>query len=206
MADQALISCSGISIQFGEEVVLEDLTFTIPKGKHTVLKGESGSGKSTLLKILMGFLQPASGSVYIGDKKEAKEIRKITAWLPQDLNLGAGSVSEVIQKPFEFTVNVQNKPHRQTIISILNKIGLSEDDAAKQFRDLSTGQRQRVGLAICHLLDKPLLMLDEPTSALDNISKHKAADLLIAHTNKTVVSTSHDPFWLEYADKIIELS
>lgn len=202
---QALITCSDITIRFGDEVVLEELSFQIPEGKHTVFKGESGSGKSTLLQLLLGFLTPSEGSIQFRDNKEAKEIRRITAWLPQDLNLGSGTLNEVMQKPFEFSANQKHKPGSQASLSIITRLGLSEEDITKRFRDLSTGQRQRVGLAICYLLDKPLLLLDEPTSALDMRSKEKAAKLLIAHTNKTVVSTSHDPFWLEYADKIIEL-
>jgi ABC-type bacteriocin/lantibiotic exporter with double-glycine peptidase domain len=71
--------------------------------------------------------------------------------------------------------------------------------------DLSTGQRQRVGLAICHFLDKPLLLLDEPTSALDLVSKRKVADLLI-NPDRTIISTSHDPFWVDLADNVIELN
>lgn len=154
----------------------------------------------------MGFIHPHSGKVYFGDNKDVKEIRKISAWLPQDLNMGNGLVKDVIKKPFEFAANRTNKPSQGRIISVINKMGLSEEDVAKQFRNLSTGQRQRVGLAICYLLDKPLIMLDEPTSALDMHSKQKAADLMLAHTNRTIISTSHDPFWLDYADKVIELS
>lgn len=141
------------------------------------------------------------------EEVEVEQLRKQTAWLPQDLNLGSGTVAEVMSKPFEFEANrsVQNKNTRQNRIKTLKALGLESDIIDKQFRDLSTGQRQRVGLAICHLLDKPLLLLDEPTSALDEASKQKAAELLL--TNKrTVISTSHDPFWVAKADNIIELS
>lgn len=132
-----------------------------------------------------------------------QEIRRQTAWLPQDLNLGSGSTREVIEKPFEFTANKSLDQNRQ--LNVLRELGLSSGVLDKQYRDLSTGQRQRVGLSICYLLDKPLLLLDEPTSALDIASKKKAANILIGHTNKTIISTSHDPFWVDHADKVIKI-
>lgn len=201
--NQALITCSGISVRYGEETVLKDLNFVIPEGRHTVLKGESGSGKSTLLKLFLGFLSPSEGSIRFTGDRGVKEMRKITAWLPQDLDLGSGSVIEVIQKPFEFAANLETRPDHNTCLSVLSQLGLSREDTLKPYRNLSTGQRQRVGLALCCLLDKPVLMLDEPTSALDRTSKQRASNLLLAHTNKTVISTSHDPFWVEKADNVI---
>lgn len=203
----SLITCSDLTVRFGDEVVLEAFSCRIAEGKHTILKGESGSGKSTLLKLFLGFLKPTGGSIQFNSGKDGRDIRRDTAWLPQDLDLGSGTVEEVIRKPFCFATNQAKSPGRETYMRALRQLGLSSENLEKPFRALSTGQRQRVGLAICHLLDKPILLLDEPTSALDRASKRRAADILLAHTkNKTIVSTSHDPFWIEYADNIIELS
>lgn len=206
MALQPILSCSGISIRFGGEVVLNDFSFEILKGRHTVLKGESGSGKSTLLKLLLGFLKPFQGQIIYYDYSNSHSFRQHSAWLPQDLDLGDGTVEKVMRKPFQFVANQSRMPGRERYRTILAELGMAGDHLSKQFRDLSTGQRQRIGLAICYLLDKPVLLLDEPTSALDEASKERMAHLLVAHTNKTVISTSHDPFWVAYADHIIELS
>lgn len=201
-----LITCSDLTIRFGDEVVLEAFSFRIPEDKHTVLRGASGSGKSTLLKLFLGFLKPDGGSIQFKDGKSWRNIRRDTAWLPQDLDLGSGTVEEVIRKPFRFATNRAKTPGSETCTRTLTQLGLSRNNLDKPFRDLSTGQRQRVGLAVCHLLDKPILLLDEPTSALDDASKRRAADILLADTNKTIISTSHDPFWVEHADNTIELS
>jgi len=202
------ISFENVAFGFENERIVTDFSFKAAPGQHTLLKGESGSGKSTLLKLLLGFYKPQSGTISVNRKTyDAQKVRKQTAWLPQDLNLGAGTVSEVMDKPFEFAANQssQNKNFEQHRIRTLKTLGLAPDILDKQFRDLSTGQRQRVGLALCHLLDKPLLLLDEPTSALDEASKQKAAELLLDREH-TVISTSHDPFWVAQADNIIELS
>ncbi|SMO46989.1 ABC transporter ATP-binding protein [Fodinibius sediminis] len=201
----ALVTCSDITIRFDTETVLQHFSCTIPEGSHTIFKGASGSGKSTLLKLLLGFVTPTEGSLQYADGQTARQMRSHIAWLPQDLDLGDGSVEELMYRPFEFAANQLKTPSAETRLSVLKKLGLSEDTYRKQFRDLSTGQRQRVGLAICHLLNKPLLLLDEPTSALDKASKDRAIDLLLAHTNKTIISTSHDPYWVKQGDNIILL-
>jgi len=202
------ISFDNVTFNFEKEQIVTNFSFEAKPGQHTLLKGESGSGKSTLLKLLLGFHNPKDGSISINYKSyNAREVRKQTAWLPQDLNLGSGTVEEVMVKPFEFAANQPSRNERalQNRNKTLKALGLAPDILDKQFRDLSTGQRQRVGLAICHLLDKPLLLLDEPTSALDEASKQKAAELLL-NNKRTVISTSHDPFWVAKADNIIELS
>ncbi|NIT61899.1 MAG: ATP-binding cassette domain-containing protein [Aliifodinibius sp.] len=208
MAAPPNISFDNVTFNFEKERIVTNLSFEAKSGQHTLLKGESGSGKSTLLKLLLGFYNPKDGSISINHKSyKAREVRKKTAWLPQDLNLGSGTVAEVMVKPFKFAANQpsRNEGAQQNRNRTLKTLGLTPDILDKQFRDLSTGQRQRVGLAICHLLDKPLLLLDEPTSALDETSKQKASELLL-NNKRTIISTSHDPFWVAKADNIIELS
>lgn len=154
---------------------------------------------------MLGFFKPESGSISVNAQKwHPRILRQQTAWLPQDLNLGSGTVCKVMEKPFEFSVNKSAEKKRRQFVNTIQILGLNESTMEKEFRDLSTGQRQRVGLALCHLLDKPLLLLDEPTSALDKASKEKAANLMLG-SKRTVISTSHDPFWVNKADNIIEL-
>lgn len=207
MSDSPGISFSNVSFNYEDEPVLTNLSFKAGAGEHTVIKGDSGSGKSTLLKLLLGFCFPDEGTISLQNNHwSPQNIRKQTAWLPQDLNLGKGLTRHVLQKPFEFAANSFRQISESLKVKTLHKLGLSPDILDKTFRDLSTGQRQRLGIAICHLLDKPLLLLDEPTSALDKTSKERAFNMLIGHTSKTTVSVSHDPYWLSKADIIIELT
>ncbi|MCW9705619.1 ABC transporter ATP-binding protein [Fodinibius salsisoli] len=205
MTQQPLISCTNLHFSFGEEPILRDLSFDIPRGQHTILKGESGAGKTTLLKLFLGFEKPTRGTIRFFDDMDTPDIRSSSAWLPQDLDLGSGTVEELIRKPFTFRLNESNRPDREQCLSTFSQLGLADHTLGKSFQSLSTGQRQRVGIALCHLLDKPLLLLDEPTSALDSLSKQRITNLLLANTSKTVVSTSHDPFWLDHADYTVSL-
>lgn len=206
MSADLSISFENVTFGFDEKVILNNFSFEATAGHHTVIKGESGSGKSTILKLILGFHLPTSGTIKMENSAWTPQtIRRYTAWLPQDLNLGDNTVQKILEKPFEFQLNKTGNVGREKQLKVLHTLGLASDVLDKRFRNLSTGQRQRIGLALCHLLDKPLLLLDEPTSALDERSKRKTVQLLLAHTNITVISTSHDSFWLNQADNIIEL-
>lgn len=203
MKADTLILFSDVTFGFGEETVIHQCSFEVPAGQHTVLKGDSGSGKSTILKLILGFFTPREGNI---SHETDGRIRSQTAWLPQDLNIGEGTTRDVLTKPFEFAVNSTRTVSRTLLAESLLKLGLSPENLDTPYRKLSTGQRQRVGLVLCHLLNKPLILLDEPTSALDRRSKERSGNLLLGHTNKTVISASHDPYWVGQADHVIELN
>ena len=204
-----LLKADGIDFSYGDETIFRDFSFEVKQGERIVLKGESGGGKSTLMRLLLGFELPDSGSILYKDAplegKHLKQFRKECAWLPQDLNIGSGTVEEVIQFPFQFKESGNQAPDKTRVIKILEDLGLSPGILEKDFADLSTGQRQRVGIALCILLDKPVILLDEPTSALDEASKEKAASHMLSDPDRTVISTSHDPFWIDKCDRMIDL-
>ena len=209
MTNSIKIDVSDVSFSYDGKTLLRHLSFKLNRGDRIVLEGESGTGKTTVFRLLLGFEEPVSGSINVrlnGNTITRKEFRSYTAWLPQDLNLGAGTVSEVIGYPFEFKSNSEKRPDRNTVDQTLKKVGLDPGLSDQPFRDLSTGQRQRVGIVICHLLDKPVLLLDEPTSALDRASIRHVAELVFSKPGRTVISTSHDPEWVSFFDKRIQLN
>ncbi|MDX1672210.1 MAG: ATP-binding cassette domain-containing protein [Balneolaceae bacterium] len=208
MASNAYIEFRDISFSYNGEQILDGFSLAVNRGDRLVIKGDSGRGKTTVVRLLLGFEEPDEGSILFEDEPLAetgyRRLRQQTAWLPQDLNLGTGSVEEVMQFPFQFESNPE-KPADDLLVRALEQLGLEFSVLSKPFRDLSTGQRQRVGIALCHLLDKPLLLLDEPTSALDANSREKAIELLFSKEDRTIISTSHDPAWIEYYDRVREL-
>lgn len=208
-----LIEGKKISFRYGDEVVFRDFSFQINEGDRVVLKGDSGSGKTTLFRLILGFEKLQQGDITFrgesikGNPEIIKRLRKNSSWLPQDLNIGTGSVTDVILFPFTFQAHKEKRPNRSGIEEILKSFGLLPDEVLeKPFADLSTGQRQRIGLSLCILLDQPFILLDEPTSALDLDSKKRAAKQLLDQPEKTVLSTSHDPFWVERCDTVIDLN
>jgi ABC-type multidrug transport system ATPase subunit len=199
-----------ISFSYPGEKLFSDFSFSVQEGENVVFRGESGSGKSTLFRLIMGFEEPDSGKIYYRGKRLSgeylTEFRKETAWLPQDLNLGDGTVKDVMNFPFTFRSHGNSIPEHNARIKMLQDLGMDSDTYTKEYSDLSTGQRQRVGIALCLLLDKPILMLDEPTSALDKASKERVLQHLKKGEPRTILSTSHDPWWVERCDRIIDLN
>jgi ABC-type bacteriocin/lantibiotic exporter with double-glycine peptidase domain len=189
--------------------IIQDFSLEAKEGDRIAIKGASGSGKTTLFRLLLGFETPDNGTILFNGKplnpKQLKELRKNTSWLPQDLDLGADKLKEVFYYPFSFKINTSKRPKEEAILSTFDALGLNKNIWEGNFKDLSTGQRQRVGVALCHLLGKAVLLLDEPTSALDETSKEKVGKLLF-DDKRIIISTSHDPWWLERCSQIIELN
>lgn len=164
-------------------------------------------GKLPFFGFFSDDIPDAGDIIYKGDylnDETVREIRNQTAWLPQDLDLGSDTVQSLVNLPFQFEKNNAKQPARNQIIETFERLGLPASSLEKEFANLSTGQR--VGIAICHLLDKPLILLDEPTSALDSASKEKMANLLFSGSKRTIISTSHDPWWIERCDDVVELN
>jgi len=137
--------------------------------------------------------------------EELFQFRNRTAWLPQDLDLGEGSLEEVFFYLFDFKNNKHKKPSKEKAYEIFEFLGLKDTQWNTGFRSLSTGQRQRIGIALCYFLDKEVLLLDEPTSALDEASKEKVKELLF-DKNKIILSASHDPWWTTRCNKIVKIN
>lgn len=207
----SIISFENVTFTYRKEddTLIRSCSFELRKGEKLAVKGESGTGKTTLFRLIHGFERPESGTIrYKGEELTitvTKRLRKESAWLPQDLNLGKGPLREVLSYPFEFSANNSAVPQSGDFESTFEKLGLEKNLLEKDFADLSTGQRQRAGIALCYLLDRPLMLLDEPTSALDKASKQKVVDLLFENPELTILSTSHDPYWIERCNKIVEL-
>ncbi len=208
-AEIQTISFENVGFSYENEPVINELTWSVGIGEHLVLKGESGSGKSTILQLVLGFYQPSSGEIQIrtedGRNLSPVELRNRVAWLPQETDLGDGTVKEIVDFLFSFEHNKSRAPDSDRIKSTMETLSLSPDLYTKSLSNLSTGQRQRIGAVICASLDRPVLLLDEPTAALDRQNKTRVADLLLDGPGRIILSTSHDSFWLDRATSIVEI-
>lgn len=205
------LSVSHLNFRYSEDspVILKDFSLEALSGEIVSLKGASGSGKSTFFRLLLGFEKPDSGRMKFDEKSlEGEDLilfRNKVAWLPQDLNLGEGTLKEVFYFPFSFKNNQAKIPTQRQAESVFQSVGLQKIPWEEDYKSFSTGQRQRIGIAICHFLDKDILLLDEPTSALDQVSKQKIKELLFGK-NKIIISASHDDWWINHSTKIVTLN
>ncbi len=206
-----IIKFENATKKFNSKTIIKDFNLGISSGEKLAFKACSGSGKTTLLNLIMGFTRLDGGQIYIkGEIPTSKNIYRLRAnisWLPQNVDtIGRDeSVYKVIQRPFRYSANKDKLPSWLEIEEIAYKLNLDSALLNNPFRNLSGGEKQRVGLMICSLLDAPVILLDEPTSALDKTSTEKAIDLIMTNKKKTIISATHDDLWLGACTRIIEL-
>ncbi len=209
MNNQILLSAENLCLQFGNEKVFEDLSFKINPFDKSVIVGPSGSGKTSLLNMIMGFTFPKSGKLLwkgeILSPINISLLRKNICWLPQEISVTVESVKEFVLLPFHFKHNKDRFPKTSEIFNTFNSLGLEEILFDKKINEISGGQKQRISIAICLLLKKQLILLDEPTSALDYESKERVADTILGNPELSILSVSHDDFWIDKCSHVINL-
>ena len=190
--DSIVASANGVSRIFrskaGEVRALDNISFTLSRGKTLALVGESGSGKTTAARILLGLDTPNSGSVEILGKElgslkyeELRLLRREIQVVQQDpfsqLNR-RHSVERIISGPLiAFGVGDKNS-RRGQVISLLEAVGLEKEHLRRRPHELSGGQCQRVAIARALALDPKIVVLDEAVSALDVSVRAQVLNLL----------------------------
>ena len=187
------ITVSNISKRYGEQLALDQVTFSIKPGEIVGLLGPNGAGKSTMMKIITCFIPPSSGeaSVYGFDIREKSlEVRKKVGYLPENNPL---YTDMYIKEYLEFVAGIHQlgKNTAKRVKQMMEVTGLMPEKG-KKIGALSKGFRQRVGLAQAMIHNPDVLILDEPTSGLD---PNQLVDIrnLIAEIGKqkTVMLSTH---------------
>jgi ATP-binding cassette subfamily C protein CydCD len=203
-----------VSFQYpGGEAILHGVSFTIKAGEKTAIVGLSGAGKSTLAALLMGFIKPSSGEIWMGANLLKQNIEGLSpisvAWVPQTPYLFHDSVAKNVRlgKPeasqAEMILAAQ-KAHADEFIQRLPRV--YETVIGERGARLSAGQAQRIALARAFLMDAPLIILDEGTANLDPETEDliQASVEALIH-NKTVIWIAHRINTIKGADQIIVL-
>jgi putative ABC transport system ATP-binding protein len=190
-------------------VATNDISFTVPDGQFASIVGRSGSGKSTLLSLLGALDKPTSGSIVVGERDVTQMSDhdlisyrgKSIGYVFQNYNLVPSlSALENVMLPMEFA-QVPKEQRISRAKSLLQEVGLEEDQMERKPGRLSGGQQQRVAIARA-LANKPKLILaDEPTGNLDSATGKMIFDLLHSLSRKentTIIVVTHD---LEIAGK-----
>ena len=187
------IIASHISKRYGEQLALDDVSFSINPGEIVGLLGPNGAGKSTMMKIITCFIPATSGdvSVYGFDTREQSlEVRKRVGYLPENNPL---YTDMYIREYLEFIAGIHKlgKNTDKRVAEMMDITGLNHE-RGKKIGALSKGFRQRVGLAQALIHDPEVLILDEPTSGLDPNQLVEIRNLILEiGREKTVMLSTH---------------
>jgi polar amino acid transport system ATP-binding protein len=196
---------------FGSEIVLEDITFTVPEHTATVFIGASGSGKSTLLRCINLLEQIDDGIITLDDEEitavdaDVDEVRKKFGMVFQAFNLFPHkSVLENITLAPIYARGMDRDQAESEAFALLDRFGLKEK--ADQYPDrLSGGQQQRVAIIRSLALHPRMLLLDEITSALDPVLVNEVLSLVrdLKSDGMTMLLATHEMgFAQQVADEV----
>lgn len=184
----AVIETSGLTKQWGDLVAVDDLDLSVQQGECYAFLGRNGSGKSTTARMLLDFIRPTRGSSEIlGGSGSDPAVRARVGYLPGDLNLPRAMTGKAA---FDFFGGLSGVSEDPEVDSLVERFGL---DPHRPVRELSTGNRRKVGLVLAFMGDPELLILDEPTSGLDPVLQEEFRDLLAERKSRgaTIWLTSH---------------
>lgn len=213
----ALVECRNLTFGYGDSVVLDDVSFTIPKGKVTALMGASGGGKTTTLRLISGQVRARQGEVLFDGQDVGKldqpglyAARRRMGMLFQFGALFADlDVFENVAFPLREHTPLPENLIRDIVLMKLHSVGLR---GARDLMpsEISGGMNRRVSLARAIALDPELVMYDEPFSGLDPISLGTAAHLIRQLNDSlgiTSVVVSHEiPETFRMVDKVVMLA
>jgi ATP-binding cassette subfamily F protein uup len=177
-----------VTMRFDEKLIVDDFSATILRGDKVGLIGPNGAGKTTLLKLILGDLQPTSGSVRQGTKIEVAYFDQMRSALDLDATL-----ADAVSPGSEWVETASGKKH---VMSYLTDFLFSPARANSPLRTLSGGERNRVLLARLLALPANVLVLDEPTNDLD-IDTLELLEELLQNYAGTVFLVSHDRRFLD---------
>ena len=183
-----VITAEHLHKAFGDRVLIDDLSFDLPRNGIVGVIGPNGVGKSTLFKMIVGLEQPTSGSLEIGETAKISYVDQMRAGLNGDKN-----VWEVVSGGLDhMMVGETEVPSRAYVAAF----GFKGSDQQKPANVLSGGERNRLNLALTLSQGGNLLLLDEPTNDLDTETMESLEEALLKFPGCAVI-TSHDRWFLD---------
>jgi ATP-binding cassette ChvD family protein len=184
-----VIECKGLRKAYGDNLLMDDVNFILPRGGIVGVIGPNGAGKTTLFRMILGQEKPDAGTLKIGDSV-------VLAYVDQsrDSLIGERSVWEEISDGGKETVMVGKREINSRSYSAT--LGFRGADQQKKVKDLSGGERNRLHLATLLKSGGNLLLLDEPTNDLDVDTLRALEEALLGFAGCAVV-ISHDRWFLD---------
>jgi manganese/iron transport system ATP-binding protein len=193
------IGIRDLDVAYDRRLVIEGVTFSVPRGAMVGIVGPNGGGKSTLLKAVLGLVPKLRGTVEILGRPVNRKARRLVGYVPQredvDWNFPV-SAFDVVMMGRVPSVKLFWQPaarDKELAWEALRTVGM-EKFADTPIGEFSGGQQQRIFLARALAQQAEVLLLDEPVSGVDAPSQHEIFDLLrsLKEAGKTVIVATHD--------------
>lgn len=187
----AEIRIQNLNQYYGKKQALKDINLTIETGMFGLL-GRNGAGKTTLMKVLATLLPKSEGQISICGRniEEAKKIRQITGYLPQEFSMYPNMTVYEAMDYLGVLSGLSRKRRKRKIPELLERVNL-QNDQKKRVKALSGGMKRRLGIAQAILHNPRILIVDEPTAGLDPEERVRFRNLLceIAEERIVILST-----------------
>lgn len=199
-----------VTFSYDDEIILSNLSLKIPKNSITGIVGCSGSGKSTLLKLFMRFWNVKDGSIKISDEDVSKintsNLRNMESFVSQETHLFHDSIKNnlLIAKLDASDEEIVEACKKAAIHDFILTLPKGYDTPVGELGDtLSSGQKQRIGLARAFLHNAPFMLLDEPTSNLDSLNEGTILKAINEEKeDRTIVLVSHRQSTMRIVDNV----
>ncbi len=201
-SDTAVLRVSHLYKSYGSRSVLRDVCLTLHEGEIVGLTGRSGCGKSTLARCIMG-IEPFDGGEIRADRDRMQMIFQDS----QDVFNARMRIADIIAEPL--VIRRVRKQIRETVMSVMDEVGLDRELAGRRPSQLSGGQRQRAAIARALISDPSVIIADEPLTGLDVTAQAKIVHLfreLVDRRGVALLLIAHDRPMVEHvSSRIIDM-
>ena len=184
-----MIKLENLSLKYGKDTVLDNLSYEFEEGKLTARLGESGVGKTSILNLIAGLIKPSAGKVTNTCERTSYVFQepRLFDWMTAKENVSTVSDAKVAE-------------------DMLSLMGLG-DSLDKYPTELSGGMKQRVSIARALAYSPDLILLDEPFKGLDPDRRREVSKIVFEYIGgKTAIIVTHDEADTEFADNVLTLS
>ncbi len=192
-----MIITNNLTKKYNDHLALDHLNLNVKQGEIYCLLGANGAGKTTAINLLLGFIEPTSGSAFINQLNVFENLRttkRFMAYIPENLMLYPSLTA--VENLDYFSGIAGKKLSVPELKGVLEEVGLQPAAFDKRISTFSKGMRQKVGIAIALAKEASVLLLDEPTSGLDPKASNEFGLLLQELRTKGVATlmATHDLF------------